>query len=99
MYCIVGSLYRRPPASPPTHSGGAMRIALVSEIQSNLAALEAVLRHAEDSRALEGVWSMGDVVGYGPQPNEVIALLAGQAALGVTGNHDLAATGRIETDE
>jgi predicted phosphodiesterase len=77
----------------------AMRITIVSDIHSNLAALEAVLHHAEDRRAIEGVWSMGDVVGYGPQPNEVIALLAGHAALGVTGNHDLAATGQIDTNE
>jgi len=76
-----------------------MRIAVVSDIHSNVAALEAVLRHAEGRHALGGLWSLGDVVGYGPQPNEVIALLAGQPSLCVSGNHDLAASGQIDSNE
>ena len=55
-----------------------------------------LLTYAEQ-RALDAVWSLGDVVGYGPQPNEVIARLAEHAALSVSGNHDLAASGRIDT--
>jgi len=76
-----------------------MRIAIVSDIHSNLAALDAVLRHAEGRHALDAVWSLGDVVGYGPQPNEVIVMLAKHSAVGVSGNHDLAAGGKIDTDE
>jgi predicted phosphodiesterase len=76
-----------------------MRIAVVSDIHSNLAALDAVLRHAREQRALEAVWSLGDIVGYGPQPNEVIERLAEHDAVSVSGNHDLAASGRIDTDE
>jgi predicted phosphodiesterase len=76
-----------------------MRIAVVSDVHSNLAALEAVLRHAEERQALDAVWSLGDFVGYGPQPNEVIAMLARQSLVGVAGNHDLAVTGAIDTSE
>jgi predicted phosphodiesterase len=74
-----------------------MRVTVVSDVHSNLAALDSVLRHARDQRALDAVWSLGDLVGYGPQPNEVIARLAEHSALSVSGNHDLAASGRIDT--
>ncbi len=74
-----------------------MRIAVVSDVHSNLAALEAVLHDAEQRSALDAVWSLGDCVGYGPQPNEVLDLLARQSWLGVAGNHDLAVTGAIDT--
>jgi predicted phosphodiesterase len=76
-----------------------MRITVVSDIHSNLAALEAVLRHAQEQNALDVVWSLGDVVGYGPQPNEVIGRLQELGAIAVSGNHDLAASGRIDTEE
>jgi predicted phosphodiesterase len=76
-----------------------MRIAIVSDVHSNLPALDAVLRHAEKERALDSVWSLGDVVGYGPQPNEVIGRLTEHAVSAVSGNHDLAASGQIGTDE
>jgi predicted phosphodiesterase len=77
----------------------AVRIAVVSDVHSNLAALEAVLQHAEEHKALDAVWSLGDFVGYGPQPNEVIALLSSHSLLAVSGNHDLAATGAIDTND
>jgi predicted phosphodiesterase len=76
-----------------------MRIAILSDVHSNLAALESVLHDAESRNALDAVWSLGDFVGYGPQPNEVIALLAGHAFVGVSGNHDLAAIGAMDTSE
>ncbi|MGI8552052.1 MAG: metallophosphoesterase family protein [Dehalococcoidia bacterium] len=74
-----------------------MRIAVVTDVHANLAALEAVLKHAEVRRALDAVWSLGDFVGYGPQPNEIIQLLLKQRLYGVIGNHDLAAIGGMDT--
>jgi predicted phosphodiesterase len=68
-----------------------MRIAVLSDIHSNLAALEAV---RADLPAVDQVWVLGDIVGYGPQPNEVIATLQQIGARSVLGNHDGAA---IET--
>ena len=52
-----------------------MRIAVVSDVHSNLAALEAVLDDAERRNALDAVWSLGDCMAVAPQPNEVLALL------------------------
>ncbi|MGK2964262.1 MAG: metallophosphoesterase family protein [Tepidiformaceae bacterium] len=74
-----------------------MRVLLVSDIHSNLAALEAVLASPAAVSA-DAVWHMGDVVGYGPQPNEVVARLATLDAEGVLGNHDSAAIGALPLD-
>lgn len=68
-----------------------MRIAVLSDIHANLAALEAV---RADLPKVDEVWVLGDIVGYGPQPNEVIAALQELGARSVLGNHDGAA---IET--
>ena len=72
-----------------------MRIAVLSDIHGNLPALEAVLRAL---RPFDAVWQLGDVVGYGPQPDEVVARLAAEGAVGVRGNHDSAAIGELSTD-
>ncbi|HUG48789.1 MAG TPA: metallophosphoesterase family protein [Candidatus Limnocylindria bacterium] len=72
-----------------------MRIAVLSDIHGNLPALEAVLA---DLAPYDAVWQLGDVVGYGPQPDEVVARLAQEGALGVRGNHDSAALGELPTD-
>jgi predicted phosphodiesterase len=72
-----------------------MRIAVLSDIHGNLPALEAVLA---DLRPYDAIWQLGDIVGYGPQPNEVVSLLAAEKARGVRGNHDTAAIGELDTD-
>jgi predicted phosphodiesterase len=72
-----------------------MRVCVVSDVHGNLPALEAVLSAAAPYDAL---WQLGDVVGYGPQPNEVVARLAEESAVGVRGNHDSAALGKLPTD-
>jgi len=71
-----------------------VRIAVLSDIHGNLPALEAVLQALAP---YDAVWHLGDVVGYGPQPNEVIARLVREDAVGVCGNHEAAALGRIDT--
>jgi diadenosine tetraphosphatase ApaH/serine/threonine PP2A family protein phosphatase len=75
-----------------------MRIALLSDVHANLAALEAVLAHAE-AHGAEGVWHTGDLVGYGPDPEEVIARLREIGAACVIGNHDAAVAGLIGTED
>jgi predicted phosphodiesterase len=72
-----------------------MRICVLSDVHSNLSALEAVLSALAP---YDAVWHLGDIVGYGPQPNEVIARLAREKAVGVRGNHDAAAVGALTTD-
>lgn len=72
-----------------------MRIAVLSDIHANLPALEAVLGAL---KPYDAIWQLGDIVGYGPQPDEVVALLAAEGAVGVRGNHDSAAIGMLDTD-
>lgn len=75
----------------------AVRIALLSDVHANLIALDAVLADARD-RSIDAYWSLGDMVGYGPRPNEVLARLREIGALCVLGNHDAAAIGLITTE-
>jgi predicted phosphodiesterase len=67
--------------------GGLMRIALISDIHANLPALEAVLEH-EAVRNADAVYHVGDLVGYGPWPNEVVTLIGKNGIAGVAGNYD-----------
>src|SRR3954454_18384870 len=75
-----------------------MRVAVVSDIHSNLHALEAVLA-AIDEEAPDEVWCLGDLVGYGPRPNECCATIAERADVCLAGNHDLAVRGTIDLEE
>lgn len=74
-----------------------MRILVVSDIHSNLTALEAVLQEAAGS--FDQIWSLGDVVGYGPWPNECISLLSQYEHVAIPGNHDYAVLGRISLED
>ena len=76
-----------------------MKIALLSDIHANLTALEAVLQDAAAAGVDGGAWVAGDIVGYGPDPNECIDRLRDDAEVAVAGNHDLAAIGSITTAE
>jgi diadenosine tetraphosphatase ApaH/serine/threonine PP2A family protein phosphatase len=73
-----------------------MRFLIISDIHANLTALEAVLNQAGQ---VDAVWCLGDLVGYGPDPNECIARIRGLPQLVcLVGNHDAAALGLIDTD-
>ena len=75
-----------------------MRVAVVSDIHSNLHALQAVLT-AIEAEAPDELWCLGDLVGYGPRPNECCALIAERADVCLAGNHDLAVRGTIHLEE
>jgi predicted phosphodiesterase len=70
-----------------------MRLAVLSDIHANLTALDAV---RADLPPVDQVWVLGDTVGYGPRPNEVIAALQEMGARSVLGNHDGAAIGTVD---
>lgn len=70
-----------------------MRVLVMSDIHANYTALETVIKDAGD---FDAVWCLGDVVGYGPDPNACVELLSEQPNLQcVLGNHDVAALGRM----
>jgi diadenosine tetraphosphatase ApaH/serine/threonine PP2A family protein phosphatase len=73
-----------------------MRTLIISDIHANLTALEAVLA---DAGEFESVWCLGDLVGYGPDPNECIERIAQLPNLQcIVGNHDAAAVGIIDVE-
>jgi diadenosine tetraphosphatase ApaH/serine/threonine PP2A family protein phosphatase len=70
-----------------------MRHLVISDIHANLVALEAVLDTAPD---FAEVWCLGDLVGYGPWPNECIERIREFPHVSLLGNHDCAALGRLD---
>ncbi|HEX2016937.1 MAG TPA: metallophosphoesterase family protein [Solirubrobacteraceae bacterium] len=75
-----------------------MRVAVLSDVHGNRHALEAVLEDVsgQDCSAL---WCLGDVVGYGADPDACVELVAEHSTLCLAGNHDLAVTGEIPMDD
>lgn len=71
-----------------------MRILVISDIHANLTAFNAVLADAKGD--WDYVWCLGDVVGYGPDPNECVERLRELPHLCLAGNHDWAAMGRLD---
>lgn len=73
-----------------------MRAAVFSDIHANRPALEAVLRDSEDAD-FDEVWCLGDVVGYGADPDDCVELVRERCDVCLVGNHDLAVLGRLDT--
>jgi predicted phosphodiesterase len=65
-----------------------MRYALISDIHANLPALEAVLRDIAERPEVDATYHLGDLVGYAPWPNEVVARLRDEGIAGIAGNYD-----------
>jgi diadenosine tetraphosphatase ApaH/serine/threonine PP2A family protein phosphatase len=72
--------------------GRSMRYLVLSDIHSNLEAFQAVL---DDAGPVDEVWCLGDVVGYGPDPNACVDLLQSRPHRAIAGNHDWATLGRL----
>ncbi|MDZ7844245.1 MAG: metallophosphoesterase family protein [Anaerolineales bacterium] len=71
-----------------------MKVLVISDIHANLSALNAVLDHAP---AVDAVWCLGDIVGYGPDPNECVETIRELPNLvSLRGNHDGAVCGLVE---
>lgn len=65
----------------------------MADIHSNLEALEAVL---EDMGEVDEIWCLGDVVGYGPNPNECCEIIKERARYCILGNHDAGVLGKVD---
>jgi diadenosine tetraphosphatase ApaH/serine/threonine PP2A family protein phosphatase len=72
-----------------------MRIALLSDVHGNLPAFEAVLADVDDADVEES-WCLGDLVGYGAEPDGCVELARERCDLCLAGNHDLVVTGEID---
>jgi predicted phosphodiesterase len=75
-----------------------MRIALLSDVHGNLPAFEAVMDDVRASEA-EQAWCLGDLVGYGAQPDACVELARECCEVCLAGNHDLAVTGAIDIND
>ena len=79
-----------------------MRYAIFSDIHANLEALEAVLAKIDEiakEEPIDQIWFLGDLVGYGPDPNECIVTLRERTDVIIAGNHDWAAVGKIDLED
>jgi predicted phosphodiesterase len=72
-----------------------LRAAVLSDIHSNRQALEAVFA-AVDEAGVDEVWCLGDMVGYGADPDRCTALVRERCATCLVGNHDLAVLGALD---
>jgi diadenosine tetraphosphatase ApaH/serine/threonine PP2A family protein phosphatase len=75
-----------------------MRVAICSDIHGNRQGFEAVITAAEASGA-EELWCLGDLVGYGADPDACVDLAARHCAVCLAGNHDLAVVEEISLEE
>ena len=79
-----------------------MRYAVFTDVHANLEALEAVLAKIDElaqQEPIDAIWFLGDLVGYGPNPNECIDILRKRTDIIIAGNHDWAAVGKIDLED
>ncbi len=79
-----------------------MRYAIFTDIHANLEALESVLAKIDElaqQAPIDQIWFLGDLVGYGPNPNECIVKLRERTDVIIAGNHDWAAVGKIDLED
>lgn len=79
-----------------------MRYAIFTDIHANLEALHAVLAKIDELAQhdpIDQIWFLGDLVGYGPNPNECIRLVRERTTVVIAGNHDWAAVGKIDLED
>jgi diadenosine tetraphosphatase ApaH/serine/threonine PP2A family protein phosphatase len=72
-----------------------MRVAVISDVHANLPALESVLQ-AVEAAAVEETWCLGDVLGYGAEPDACTDLVRESCDVCLVGNHDLAVLGALD---
>ena len=73
-----------------------MKVAVISDIHSNRHAFEATLEAVAASDAAE-LWCLGDLVGYGAEPDACVELARRHVAVCLAGNHDMAVTGEMHS--
>lgn len=74
-----------------------MRYLVISDIHGNVTALDTVLSAADGQ--FDKIWCLGDIVGYGPNPNECIERITSYDHAAIAGNHDWAVLDKLDVDE
>ncbi len=74
-----------------------MKIGIISDIHSNLEALEVMLKRL-DAEQVDHIYCLGDIVGYGANPNECVERVRAICPISILGNHDAACTGHTSPD-
>jgi hypothetical protein len=75
-----------------------LRVALLSDVHGNLPAFQTVLADIEQ-QGVDAIWCLGDLVGYGAQPDECVALAKEACDLVLIGNHDLVVIDKLDIAE
>ena len=75
-----------------------MKALIVSDVHSNLEAFSSVIEDARGQTGFDQIWSLGDLVGYGPDPAAVVDLIREHDHRAVAGNHDLASIGKLSLE-
>lgn len=75
-----------------------MRALIVSDVHSNLEAFQSVIQDANHGVGFDEIWSLGDLVGYGPEPGACVELLRSYKHQAVAGNHDLASVDKLSLE-
>ena len=75
-----------------------MKALIVSDVHSNLEAFTTVIEDADRLGGFDEIWSLGDLVGYGPDPAAVVDLLREYPHQAIAGNHDLASVGKLSLE-
>lgn len=75
-----------------------MKIAFLSDIHSNIEALTAVMRKTDELKP-DQIIELGDVIGYGPNPNEALDIVKSRADIVLNGNHEAACLGLLKLEE
>jgi diadenosine tetraphosphatase ApaH/serine/threonine PP2A family protein phosphatase len=84
--------------SENTLGSGPARVALLSDVHGNLPAFEAVIADVK-STGVDAIWNLGDLVGYGAQPDECVELARDTCDLCLIGNHDLVVINKLKVDD
>jgi putative phosphoesterase len=82
---------------PMAQRSSGRRYGVIADVHANIHALDTVLAALERA-GVDGYLCAGDLVGYGPRPNECVERVAALGAVVVAGNHDLIALGRLASD-
>ncbi len=90
--------YRLATEQIPARGPKVLTALIVSDVHSNIEAFQSVVNDADRHGGFDEIWSLGDLIGYGPDPSAVIGLLGQHKHKAVIGNHDLASIGKLSLE-